>query len=201
MNMENVLNVMPEQNEITITAYDVRENYKFNKEDPVCLFIQSIINMKTEVNYHREEARCKELGIEFDKNQVKPGMVEPHAFVMIASLDMFIDWYSKNYTNGLESHVLKRIFEKRDELFFTGLNDTLETKDSYEVIQILDALCVRFYQEIIYAINEYFAADHKIISITADTEKNGYRFKFRNMNIMELDTIKHGKMPINNMEE
>lgn len=197
--INNVLQVVPEQNEICFTIKDVSE-FKFDKEDLICLFIQSIINLKTEANYLHEQARCKNLDIEFDKTKVAIGKVEPHAFMLMICLKLFKDWYTKTYDDQLTKFVEAYLTKKHDELFFSDFNVQLESRDIYEINQILDALTVKFYQEVIYAITTFFATKQKIIIIRPNGKMDGYLFKFRYMNILEKDKFKNGKLPVNATE-
>ena len=197
--INNILQVVPDQNEICFTIKDVSE-FKFDKEDLICLFIQSIINLKTEANYIHEKARCENLGIEFDKTKVHVGKIEPHAFMLIVCLKLFKNWYTKTYDDQLAKFIDAYLTKKRNELFFGEFNVQLESQDIYEINQIIDALTVKFYQEVIYAVTTFFATQQKIIIIKANDEMNGYLFKFRYMNILEKDKFKKGKLPVNATE-
>ena len=197
--INNILQAVPDQNEICFTVKDVSE-FKFDKTDLICLFIQTIINLKTEANYIHEIKRCENLGIEFDKTKVHVGKIEPHAFMLIVCLKLFKDWYTKTYDNELAKFVDSYLTKKRNELFFGEFNVQLESRDIYEINQIIDALTVKFYQEVIYAITTFFATQQKIIIIKPNGAMDGYLFKFRYMNILEKDKFKKGKLPVNATE-
>ena len=196
-NLDNILRVVPDQNEITFTVKDVSE-FKFDKDDLICLFIQSIINLKTEANYiHAKQQLDPDTEIDVKKIHVPVGKIEPHAFMLIVCLKLFKDWYTDTYDNGLAQFVDAKLTEKHDELFFNEFNVQLEAQDIVSINQILDALTVKFYQEVIYEMTTYFATLKKVLIIKASEAKNGYTFKFRYMNIIEKDNLTKGKMPVN----
>ena len=99
--------------------------------------------------------------------------------------------------NELAKFVDSYLTKKRSELFFGEFNVQLESHDIYEINQIIDALTVKFYQEVIYAITTFFATQQKIIIIKPNGAMDGYLFKFRYMNILEKDKFKNGKLPVN----
>lgn len=196
--MDDILKVMPEQNQIDIKVGDIMSKFTFDKDSIICLFLNSVIDLKTEVNAAEEKFKCKVEGTEFKPSNVKQGIVEPHALVMMASCKMFIDWYTKNYDDSIYNHVEKYIFERRSELFFSGLKVDTEGQDYANLRVIIDALCVRFYQEVIMALTQAFAIKHQAFIMKANEAQNGYTFKFRNYNLMELNQLKeHGLIPIN----
>ena len=81
------------------------------------------------------------------------------------------------------------LFEKTSKI---SLNDVKKIND------ILDALCVKFYQTMIFAAHEFFNVNKQIL-IISPIEK-GYRFEFRPMNIIELENLQKGKMTINSQK-
>ena len=196
--MDDILKVMPEQNQVDIKVSDIREKFTFDKDSIICLFMNSAINLKTEINAIEEQFKCKVNGTEFNPSNIKYGILEPHAFVMMASCKMFIDWYTENYDDTVYKHVEQYIFERRSELFFSGLKVETEGQDYVKLRQIIDALCARFYQEIIMALTQGFAIKHQAFIMKANEAQDGYTFKFRNYNLMELDQFRQqGLIPIN----
>lgn len=192
------IKIVSENEDITITYDRVKDEFKFDRNSTICLFIMQAINLKTDINISEERFKCKAEGTEFDVKNIKQGTIEPHAFMMIASIKLFIDWYTSHYDDTIATHVEKRLYEKRDDLFFSGIKVDTEGQDFVKLREIIDALCVRFYQELILAITEGFAMKHQAFKVTADMERNGYNFAFRNYNIIELDMIKKmGQLPIN----
>ena len=199
--MDNPIKLMPEQNHYTVTVKQIQADFTLDTNTAIGLFEAMACNLRADVNVEEEKFKCKVTGVEFDPKKVKPGMIEPHAFIMIESIRHFIDWYSENYNTDLAQHVNKRIMEKKSDLYFSGINVELEGQDYGKIREIIDALCVRFYQELLMAITEYFATRHQAIITTPSENKDGYTFKFRNYNIIELDLLKkNGMLPINATE-
>lgn len=197
--MENVENfkVTALKNFYEITLNDVLQ-MKMEKDDPVSIFIQSIIKMKTDVNYHFEEKRCKEEGIEFDSKNVKIGRFQPSAFLMIGAIKIFAQRFSEGRSNDLYKYIEAKLLKNKDDLFYFKLNVLVEENDIKKINDILDALCVKFYQTMIFAAHEFFNVNKQIL-IISPIEK-GYRFEFRPMNIIELENLQKGKMTINSQK-
>ena len=195
---ENDIQILPDDNSVTITLKEVQQNFKYDKKNTICLFIMQVIGLKTDINAKELEFKCKVEGTQYRNADVKPGTFEPHAYMMIASIKLFIDWYTKNYDSLVATHIEKRLWEKRDDLFFSGIKVTPEGGDFSKLREIIDSLCVKFYQELLLALTEAFALKHQAIIVSADVKENGYTFSFRNYNIMELDMLKKmGQLPVN----
>ncbi len=168
---------------------------KLEKGDPISIFIQSIIKMKTEVNYDFEEKRCKKAGIEFDPKKVKLGKIQPSAFLFILAIKEFARRFSEGRSQDLYKYIETKLLERKDELFYFKLNVLVEENDYQKINDILDALCVKFYQTMIYAMHEFFNLNKQVLII--EPIKDGYRFEFRAANLLELQNIQNGKMNVN----
>ena len=192
------IKILPVDNSITITLDMVKKNFVYDKKNTICLFLMNAIGIKTDINADEYKAKCEAEGIKYRNKDVTPGALEPHAFMMIASIKLFIDWYTKNYDSLIATHIEKRLWEKRDDLFFSGFKVKAEAGDYPKLRTVIDSLCVRFYQELLLAMTEAFALKHQAIIVNADVKNNGYKFTFRHYNIMELDTLKTmGELPVN----
>lgn len=173
---------------------EVRKAFDPNADDWITLFIKSVILMKYDINYKAEKMRCKEEKQRFDRKKVPPGIVEPHAFVMISSLKMFIDEYDKTLKLPyLYKHVEKHLLDKKSELYFNGINVKFKPEEKPQLIQTVDALCVRFYQEVLYAITESLCDHNLSLNIGVDETANSYIFEVSDMSILEIHEYKTAK--------
>lgn len=186
---DNMFKLVSEQNEFIAKFEDVR-NYKINEDDDLInIFIQSAVKLKTEVNLNYVKKACAAEGIEFTNDMVKIGKYNLHAFVLTVSLKLFIKWYKEKYDNLIMDFVQANLLKKKDELFFDSFSVDFDNNDHAKAESIIDALCVKFYQEIILILQNYFLANHQVLEIGVSEDKKSYTFKFRNMNIMEVDQL------------
>ena len=147
------------------------------------------MKLKTEVNLNYVKKACAAEGIEFTNDMVKIGKYNLHAFVLTVSLKLFIKWYKEKYDNLIMDFVQANLLKKKDELFFDSFAVDFDNNDHTKAESIIDALCVKFYQEIILILQNYFLANHQVLEIGVSEDKKSYTFKFRNMNIMEVDQL------------
>ena len=192
---------MPDTEEKTLFKYSldsIKLAYKPDGDDWITLFIRSVINLRYEINYKTEKLLCKKEKRRFDKKKVKPGMVEPHAFIMISSLKLFVEEYDKIHKNfNMYKHLEKHLLAKKSELYFSGLNVKFKLGDTDTMIQVVDALCVRFYQEVLYALTEYMCDNDKILDVGIDEAMNSYVFSVSNMSILEKHEYRmYKKFPV-----
>lgn len=179
---------------IEIAKNDV-VNTKLNSKNLIDLFILTVIKLKTDINYQYQKINQSK-----DKfNHVEIGKYDIHAYVLTMSLRLFIDKYASNESSDIVNYVNNNLLKKKDELYFTNFNVQLDTTDYEKAINILDALCVKFYQELILILTSYFATTkQQVFIIQSSNETNMYRFSYRDMNIAEKDAFfSTGKFPIN----
>ena len=179
---------------IEITKNDVI-NTKLNSKNLIDLFILTIIKLKTDLNYQNQ--KINKLNDSF--NHVEVGKYDIHAYVLTMSLRLFIDKYAVNESSSIVNYITNYLLKKKDSLYFTNFNVQLETQDYEKANNVLDALCVKYYQEIILALSTYFATNnHEVFIINSAKETNSYKFSIRPMNIAEKnDLINNGKIPVN----
>lgn len=186
---DNMFKLVSEQNEFIAKFEDVR-NYKINEDDDLInIFIQSAVKLKTEVNLNYVKKACAAEGIEFTNDMVKIGKYNLHAFVLTVSLKLFIKWYKEKYDNLIMDFVQANLLKKKDELFFDSFSVDFDNNDHAKAESIIDALCVKFYQEIILILQNYFLSNRQVLEIGVSEDTKSYTFKFRNMNIMEVDQL------------
>ena len=197
LDMDNVLKVTPEQGEYEVTLQDVTKT-DLHEEDMISTFMKIIIKIKTDINIARAKISCKETKEKFDKSKVAIGKYQIHAAVLTSALKLFIKWYDEKCQEGTFAFIDRELLKKKDELYFLNFSvnfSSLEECDKAE--QIIDALCVKFYQTVIYLLNIHFSSNSKVFIIQASETKNAYKFTFRKMNLMELNDVRNGKIPIN----
>ena len=95
--------------------------------------------------------------------------------------------------DGLTKHVHNMLARKADELYYVGLTDSFVSKEQGD--QLIDALSVKFYQTVLLGCVEYFAINEQMLVM--EPTKDGYRFRYRPLNIMERNQMQQGKLPIN----
>ena len=112
-------------------------------------------------------------------------------------LDLFIKWYSENVNKDIIEFVQNKLFEEKDDLYFSELKVNFEEKDLNTIMSIIDALGVKFYQKVILFLDMYFNANHEIFIMEADEKNSCYKMSYRPMNIMEIENIRKGQLNIN----
>ena len=167
-----------------ITVEDAKK-FKLEKKDPISIFIQSIVKLKTDVNV--------KFGYKED-GKTPIGKISPYAFFLIAALAIFMKRFDEDRQNdGLTKHVHNMLARKADELYYVGLTDSFVSKEQGD--QLIDALSVKFYQTVLLGCVEYFAINEQMLVM--EPTKDGYRFRYRPVNIMERNQMQQGKLPIN----
>jgi len=168
-----------------VTVEDAKK-FKLGKKDPISIFIQTIVKLKTDIN------------VKFDykeNGKVPIGKISPYAFFLIASLAIFMKNFDEDRKNDhLTKHVYNVLARKSNELYFEKMfDDAFVSKEQGD--QIIDALSVKFYQTVLLACVEYFALNEQ--ALVMEPTKDGYRFRYRPLNIMEKTQLQQGKLPIN----
>lgn len=203
-NVDELFKVTPAQGEFLVTPEDIMK-YTFPKEndDLFKLFINSIVKLKTDINARYVKVDRELNNVPFNIKDVPLGKMEPHAFGMIVALKLFINWYAETFTNSnIKGFIDASLYIKKDDLFFTSFGDRLNNAKTAEEFDkfnnITDALCVKFYQTVMYYLHAHFNSDEKVLIVKA-TDK-GYLFRFRGMSIAEMGEYKQGKLLINREE-
>lgn len=173
------------------------KSFKLESDDLISVFIQTIVKLKTDINYNYVKKACEAENIEFEKDMVKIGKYEIHAYTYTVALTQFIRFYREKYNSKIKDFVDANLLRKKDELFFFDFKVELGKNDFKSAEGIIDALCVKFYQELTLILNNFFSLEHKVLIITPVPEKNIYRFEVRNMTIEEIDLVRQGKSIIN----
>lgn len=197
LDMNNVLKVTPEQGEYEVTLQDVTKA-DLHDNDMISTFMKIIIKIKTDINIARAKISCKEANEKFDKSKVEIGKYQIHAAVLTSALKLFIKWYDETCQEGTLAFIDRELLKRKDELYFLNFAvDFSSLNDCDKAEEIIDALCVKFYQTVIYLLNLHFGSNSKVFIIQASEAKNAYKFSFRKMNLMELNDMRNGKVPIN----
>lgn len=184
--------LVPHQNTFTPSFEDIKKD-PMEKESMLDLFIKSLITLKmtTKSKYIAMEKSNEE---SIDTSIPK---INIQTFVLIKSLKLFIKWYSENVNKDIIEFVQNKLFEEKDDLYFSELKVNFEEKDLNTIMSIIDALGVKFYQKVILFLDMYFNANHEIFIMEADEKNSCYKMSYRPMNIMEIENIRKGQLNIN----
>lgn len=191
--------LLADKDSIKVNFQDIKK-FKPKDDDLISIFIKTIIKLKTDINYKYVKKACEAENLKFDMSMVKPGKYEVHAYTYTVALAIFINRYASSFNNELVNFVNANLLKKKDELFFFDFKVDLEKDDFKKAEGIIDALSVKFYQELTLILYNFFTLAHKVLIIDADEKNVAYIFKFRNMNIMEIDEARSGKSIINRRE-
>lgn len=196
------IKIMAEQNTYDSGTEDIRK-FVDQKENPLWMFVQTVNMLHDQVR--KEElkfaAETKHVPVKEVESLIKHKYIEPHVFVMLGSINNFIEWYTKEYDTSLANYISKYLGKKSQDLYFSGIKVGMYGQDFEKVHMIIDALSAKFYQEVLLAITECFALKHKAFRATINDSKTGYVFSFRNYNLLELDELrKFNRIPINPTE-
>lgn len=164
------------QGEEIVTLKDVMDN-KFDKDSGIDIFLQTLVNLKTRVNYKKEK------NVEF-----KPAKVNKYTFMLISALKIFIDRFCvRQESYELKSIINSYLTKNKDEFFFTNFAVEYDTEEEYaQANAIIDALGVKFYQQLILNISVYLAKkNHQVFIVKADEKTNSYIFRYRLMSWKE----------------
>ena len=123
--------------------------------------------------------------------------INVQTFVLIKSLKLFIKWYSEKVDNSIITFIQEELLKRKEDLYFSDLKVDFEENDLETLMTIVDALGVKFYQEVILLIDTYFNTKDQVFTIEADEKNNKYTMGYRNMNIMEIDNKRKGKLNVN----
>ena len=191
------VNTTPQYNEVHITLHMLKDNLRFNdKSSMITLFVRSAINLKTEINRTIEKQRCIALGDIFYAKSVPVGKLDHRQFALMGALKMYLDKMSDIFGTEMSDYVNDYLAKNKDGLIFTGLNVKFDTTaEADHLNRIIDTLCVKFYDHVIYAITIFLSIKGRAFIMTLD--KDGYVFKFRPFNIMERSAVAQGKIPFN----
>lgn len=184
--------LVPHQNTFTPSFEDIKKD-PMEKGSMLDLFIKSLITLKmtTKSKYiAMEKAKEEPIDSSIPKINIQ-------TFVLIKSLKLFIKWYSENVNKDIIEFVQNKLFEEKDDLYFSELKVNFEEKDLNTIMSIIDALGVKFYQKVILFLDMYFNANHEIFIMEADEKNSCYKMSYRPMNIMEIENIRKGHLNIN----
>lgn len=157
------------------------------------LFIRSLITLKTNVKL---KYLAKDNPEKLEEN-ITLAKINVQTFVLIKSLKLFIKWYSKKVDNSIITFIQEELLKRKEDLYFSDLKVDFEENDLETLMTIVDALGVKFYQEVILLIDTYFNTKDQVFTIEADEKNNKYTMGYRNMNIMEIDNKRKGKLNVN----
>lgn len=157
------------------------------------LFIRSLITLKTNVKL---KYLAKDNPEELEKD-ITLAKINVQTFVLIKSLKLFIKWYSEKADNSIITFIQEELLKRKEDLYFSDLKVDFEENDLETLMTIVDALGVKFYQEVILLIDTYFNTKDQVFTIEADEKNNKYTMGYRNMNIMEIDNKRKGKLNVN----
>ena len=137
-----------------VTVEDAKK-FKLEEKDPISIFIQSIVKLKTDVNV--------KFGYKED-GKIPIGKISPYAFFLIASLAIFMKRFDEDRQNdGLTKHVHNMLAQKADELYYDKLVDGVFPVSKEQGDQLIDALSVKFYQTVLLGCVEYFAINEQML--------------------------------------
>lgn len=157
------------------------------------LFIRSLITLKTNVKL---KYLAKDNPEKLEEN-ITLAKINVQTFVLIKSLKLFIKWYSEKVDNSIITFIQEELLKRKEDLYFSDLKVDFEENDLETLMTIVDALGVKFYQEVILLIDTYFNTKDQVFTIEADEKNNKYTMGYRNMNIMEIDNKRKGKLNVN----
>ena len=169
------------------------------KKDPIeqnsmlDLFIRSLITLKTNVKL---KYLAKDNPEKLEEN-ITLAKINVQTFVLIKSLKLFIKWYSEKVDNSIITFIQEELLKRKEDLYFSDLKVDFDENDLETLMTIVDALGVKFYQEVILLIDTYFNTKDQVFTIEADEKNNKYTMGYRNMNIMEIDNKRKGKLNVN----
>lgn len=157
------------------------------------LFIRSLITLKTNVKL---KYLAKDNPEKLEEN-ITLAKINVQTFVLIKSLKLFIKWYSEKVDNSIITFIQEELLKRKEDLYFSDLKVDFDENDLETLMTIVDALGVKFYQEVILLIDTYFNTKDQVFTIEADEKNNKYTMGYRNMNIMEIDNKRKGKLNVN----
>ena len=157
------------------------------------LFIRSLITLKTNVKL---KYLAKDNPEKLEEN-ITLAKINVQTFVLIKSLKLFIKWYSEKVDNSIIIFIQEELLKRKEDLYFSDLKVDFDENDLETLMTIVDALGVKFYQEVILLIDTYFNTKDQVFTIEADEKNNKYTMGYRNMNIMEIDNKRKGKLNVN----
>lgn len=189
------LKLVAMQDSYSPTIEEIKKD-PMDKESMLDLFIESLITLKTKVKLQFLEKENKEI----TQDDLKLAKINIQTLILIKSLKLFIKWYSEKANKDIIKFIDDFLMNKKEELYFSDLKVDFEANDINTMNNIIDALGVKFYQEVIYALNLYFNGQDQVFIITGDEKKTCYTMGYRNMNIMEIDNKHNGKLNINVMK-